>query len=218
MNIRIYNRIFLERFNLIKSNHFSSPLLVSPKQAELKPKAMYIGQETNTWGSGEEDQDWLEDKYETFLKNGATGKDYWKFIKEILSINKTEIYDNILWTNTLIAGKKESKGAPTNHENILELSSEYLTYLYKEFKPEYVIIVSGPTNPYYKVIKSFLNNIDNPIDNYPTLVNPVIVSDSGKIFWTYHPNYLNKKHRKETVSTKIKSLIKPWLYLFNNLC
>lgn len=42
---------------------------------------MYIGQETNTWGNGEKAQNELEDQYKSFLLNGATGKDFWKFIK-----------------------------------------------------------------------------------------------------------------------------------------
>lgn len=202
MKINILNKMIYEKYQLVKTNHFSSPLLVNPNQIEANPKIMYIGQETNTWGDGLESQLELEDKYEEFLLNGATGKDFWKFIKDIIS--NQDIYNNVIWTNALIAGRKDAKGLPHEYDLLFDISVEYLVELYNLFKPDKVIIVAGPKDPYYQIIINFFSKIDVATNMYPTINNPLIKVDNN-IYWTYHPNFLNKKHLKTKIIEQLKS-------------
>lgn len=103
----------------------------------------------------------------------------------------------------MLVVKIDSKGFPNEHNLLFDISVEYLTELYYSFKPDKIIIVSGPRDPYYQIIKTFLNKINVEISNYPTMNNPLIKVNN--ICWTHHPNYLNEKKLKNKIIEQIKS-------------
>lgn len=202
MNLKEYNEIIYNEFKLIREKHiYSNPLLVSPSIEEYKPKIMYIGQETNGWGNGLSSQEEIEQDYENYYYNLKSMKLFWKFIKNIYDIDNS-IQSKILWCNTLIAGKINKKGKPDNHKYLTNISVEYLTFLYKHFEIEKVVIVCGPNEPYYSIIKEFISNINLDINIKPSLDNQVITTD--KLIWTYHPVYQNKQKTLYKNIDKIK--------------
>lgn len=192
-NLKIYNEKILNNFYRLEyQNEYSYPLLVSPKLKKYDPKIMYIGQETNTWLKDKNEkvtQEELEDTYYYFLKNGLPSSLFWKFIKKSFDL-KEEVYKNIIWCNSIICGKKNEKGTPMLSCEMMEISIDYLIYLYHEFNPDYIVIVAGPNDPYYFIIKTFLSCIKKENLASPTRKNVFVLNDS--IFWTYHPNYLNR--------------------------
>lgn len=216
-NLKFYNKKTLNVINKLKlstsyDEHLSAPLLVSSKCMEnSEEKIMYIGQETNRWvnnkrSDSEIDVDILEEEYYNFLDRNPYQSFFWKFINNI--INEKKVIDSVIWTNAIIAGRREGKGNPKFNEKLMEVSVDYLINLYNESNPSKVIIVCGPNNPYYNNIIKFLEAINIEIEGYPTKNNPLIMDDSKKIIWTYHPNYLWRSKKYNDVVNEIKVKIK----------
>lgn len=210
-----------EFFSGCYKEKISSPLLVAGRVLEKnRGRILYIGKETNTWCNREINSDkikitreYLEDKYSEFLENDGKNTLFWKFIKEIVDSEK--IADKIVWANIRIIGKKEGRGVVNISngqlaEEINRISVDYLTYLYKEMNPCKVIIVCGPRNPYYSIVTQFLEKIGVKLqidDNsdYPTSHHPLVTDKENKIFWTYHPMYLNRNAKYKCIAEKIKN-------------
>lgn len=205
MEIRIFNETLLKKYNLIDNvTELSSPLLVSSDSDYINNvknsnnKILYVGQETNGWVNDNINeginQDLLESIYLEVLQR-KNSNEFFKFLSNLSS----DCYKNVIWANTLIAGKRYGIGHPNVTDKLQELSLENLLFLYKYFKPDITLFVSGPCNPYYEIVKSFLNIIHSKIDDYPTIYNPLITDKENNIHWTYHPNYLNRVHLKQKV-------------------
>jgi len=194
-------------------DNLASPLLVSSDidyLKNLKRKILYIGQETNGWYNYNHDsipsRTILENLYLNLLKKDGHNTPFWLFIKECLELNKGELSENIIWTNTFICGKKDSIGHPNINDKINHLSLEYLTFLYDFFNPDYVIIVNGNNNPYYSLTIEFLKKIKSKlVDTYPNKNEPILVDKN--IIWTYHPKYQNILKVKNDNIEKIKKII-----------
>jgi len=205
-----FNCELFEQYNKIENvSELSSPLLVSSDKDYLNNiknsnyKVLYVGQETNGWVNDYKcniNVNLLENIYLEVLKR-KNSREFFRFLNNFSSMP----YDNVVWTNVLLAGKKYGVGYPKITDKLQELSLENLIFLYKYFKPDITLFVSGPNNPYYEIVKSFLEAINSKIDNYPTITNPVINNKEKNIFWTYHPNYLNRAHLKEKVLNIIKT-------------
>lgn len=207
-NLVQYNRQILKQYDILEhQSSYAAPLLVSPKSIKYHPQIMYIGQETNTWYQEENlTVDDLEEYYNYFLKNNIPSSLFWKFVKNCFDLNNDNLYQNILWCNTLLCGKKEMKGTPIITKELLTLSKEYLIFLYQLFHPEYIMIVAGPNHPYYAVIKSFLEEIDYANLHYPTKNNMCQILDH--VIWTYHPNYLNRTGKIKEIESNIRKIRK----------
>jgi hypothetical protein len=202
----IKNKEIYERYRLIREHHeFSAPLLINPDLQKYNPTIMYIGQETNGWGNGTETLEEIEHWYKNYYYDLRSRKLFWKFIKEIYSIDKN-IHEKVVWCNALIAGKIGKIGTPHNNHLLEQLSIDYLVSIYQTFNIEKIIIVAGPNNPYYNIIRAFLEKINAQVSSYPSLNNPIIIED--KIIWTYHPTYQNKKHFINDNIEKIKKIVK----------
>lgn len=213
-----FNKYTLQKYNKFKhTQDLAAPLLVDSSHEYingLENRILYIGQETNGWANFDDKNleltvPYLEELYLYFLKDmGATNKDFWTFIEECINIKKTELHKNLIWSNTFICGKRTEIGNPIPTKDLTDLSVEYLTHLYDYFKPEYTILVNGPTNPYYNITIQFLNNIKSSIINlYPTRSNPLIIDDKNNIMWTYHPNYQNRAKIKSKIIQEINNRI-----------
>ena len=193
---------------LDEDNELSNPLLVSPK---INGKIMYIGQETNRWWgllkeNGYSASD-LERFYEDFfLKNNVNNGAYWRFIKGI--INKTNISDDIVWTNILIAGKAFGKGKPSICDKLIDLSVKNLIAIYEYAKIEKIICVCGPNNPYYDIFMKFLSEIGKQVSNYPHKCDRIIYSSDDSVLYTYHPQYLKRIKQFDKVEEKAKIFVK----------
>lgn len=208
------NNYILEEYkHLPCREELAIPLLISSNPLyvdNLKRKILYIGQETNCWMNYNDpvnvpDIDEIEDQYYRFLKEGARNKDYWKFIKSVLNIEGKDLINNVIWNNMFIAGKRTEIGHP-NNDKLEKLSVEYLLEVTKMFNPEYTILTTGPTNPYYHMTYQYLKALkSNLINSYPTRENPMIYDEN--IIWTYHPNYQNRIHQKQKVIEKVSKII-----------
>jgi len=217
MNLNQINNFITEQFSYYEfKEELSRPLLVTTDETykkNVQNKILYIGQETNGWGSHrmefddiEEERNYIERVYYNFLyKKNATGKDFWRFIKNTIEIEETEIKNNVIWSNAFIAGKKDDKGITEYNHEISEISIKYLTFLYEYFEPRATIIVSGPKSPYLENINIFLENIGKKIEK-PNIKEPLRYDED--VYWTYHPTFLNKKNMSKEVSEKIKKLIR----------
>lgn len=211
--LHIFNKKIYEKYKLIRNvDELSCPLLVSSNEIylnNLNKKILYIGQETNGWINDYENKEYfideIEQVYYDFMVKSNYNKPFWQFIKSIINSNK--VIDNIIWNNTLIAGKRVVIGCPDNYQELQKLSLEYLLFLYNYFNPEVVILVNGPNNPYYDVTINFLKQINSNINKYPTLDNSLIIDETKNIFWTYHPSYQNRKNMTDKNKQLIKKII-----------
>lgn len=210
MELKEFNCNLFENYYTIKNvSELSSPLLVSSNTTYItnvknsNNRILYVGQETNGWVNDGNysiiTQELLEDTYLEVIKRKNTNE-FFKFLDNFSTNN----YENVIWTNTLIAGKKYGIGYPNLTDKLQELSLENLLFIYKYFKPHMTLFVSGPCNPYYEIVKEFLNTINSKIDTYPKISDPVTLDSDKNIFWTYHPNYLNRVHLKQKVVQNIK--------------
>ena len=219
--LREFNIELVDKYNNIsKSEDLALPLIVSSNQTYIDTlkeykNILYIGQETNCWVNYH-DKDMLanaqllEDAYLNFLsKRCATNRDFWTFIRSCLDINKEQLSQNIIWSNLFLAGKRTEMGAPNYIDELASISIENLCFLYEYFKPNGIVIVGGPCNPYYKLTIDFLTRLkSNLVNTYPTINNPLLIDDVNNIFWTYHPNYQNKRNMKVKIIEEIRERLK----------
>ena len=193
---KLNEEILLNLESEIKDHKLSGPLLVNSEiefkdNIDKSKSIMYIGQETNGWLNKGTVED-FENLYKEFLYNNNYNKEFWRFVKRI--IEEQTSLKNILWANTFICGKKDELGTPFISDKLEEISKKYLVSLYTHFKPDMTIIVAGPNNPYYEIIKEFLKEIDSKLSGeYPKLSDIIVSDESKDIHYTYHPNYLNRK-------------------------
>lgn len=215
--LKNFNQYILDKYNKVSDGSLSCPLLVSSNidyLNNLKRRILYIGQETNCWinyddGSIKYSRQNIEDTYLKFLKEGARNRDFWVFIRKVLDIDRNELVNNVIWNNTLIAGKRTSIGYPDNVDDISQLSLEYLLFLYNYFEPEYTIFVNGPNNPYYKITVEFLKQIKSNLINYwPKPSDKLLFDDKNNIFWTYHPAYQKRLNKHNEIINGINNIIK----------
>ena len=222
--IREFNESIFTKYNLIPNVHeLSAPLLISSnpiyieKVRAAKPRILFIGQETNSWVNYDSDKTLtLEDTektYQHFLEiECATGRPFWRFIRECLKIERNELSNYVLWSNVLLAGKKNNIGAPILSDKLKALSLEYLLFLYREFKPDLTLFVAGPNNPYKDIIIKFLNIINAHLNGeFPTSSNSLLTDLAAKIAWTYHPSFL---YQSKQAGNIILSLEKDFLNPF----
>ena len=207
--LHLYNIEAYQRYKLCEQenpNQLSSPLLASPQIIESPGKILYIGQETNTWGK-EINNNFisnLEALYDNFLKNDATNRPYWKFIKGMIN---ESLYDSVVWSNLLLCGKKDTLGTPNVSQQLLELSEDYLYHLYEVSKPRSVVIASSPNSVYKELINHFFEKVDCDIKDTLSTSQPVLVDEEKNIIWTYHPRYLAQSKNTEKVKTICKKYI-----------
>ena len=215
--LHIFNEKIYEKCNLLKNkDELACPLLVSSnnqyleKINESKQKILYIGQETNGWVNYDDNNEFMvneiEKVYYDFMMKSDYNKPFWQFIKSIIGPDN-KVFDNIIWNNIFITGKRSEIGPPSNYNEIGEISLEYLLFLYEYFNPKNVILVSGPNNPYYDITIKFLKEIKSNIKTYPTVNNNMLIDYEKNIFWTYHPNYQNRKNFINDNEEKIKKII-----------
>ena len=168
---------------------------------------MYIGQETNTWGKNLDDHqviENLETLYEQFLKGGATNRPFWKFLKPLLT---KELYEEVVWSNLLLCGKKDTLGTPELPQELITLSIDYLCQLYEEANPSLVLITSSSRFPYNEIVERFLQRIGVLLSSYPTRQHPYTVDKEEKVLWTYHPKYLYMSKNCVKVQEKCKQIL-----------
>lgn len=213
-----FNNYVLEEYNKIENREdLSLPLLITSDENYidcLERRIMYIGQETNCWVNYN-NPDYqitssvLEQIYFNFIKNGAANREFWTYIMKILEIPNSKLINNVIWNNTLVAGKRYEKGHPIVTKKLEDLSLEYLLFIKNFFNPEQIIFVNGPTLPYYDITIKFLKELKSSlVNNYPTKYNPLLTDEKHNIIWTYHPNYQQRQRVNEEIISKIKNKIK----------
>lgn len=204
------NAEVLEKIKFIdKDYELSCPLLLTN---EAKGKILYIGQETNTWNGSHKNVATsmeLEKKYnEYYLGNKMCNREFWKFIRNACMCNDIANYGNITWSNLFICSRVNEKGTPRLHNEIEDISVEYILNVIDELKIEKIIAVVGPKNPYYNVLMKLMGELNWQVDDYPTISNPVVYSDNNKLLYSYHPNFLNRIHEFEYACDEARKFIK----------
>ena len=213
MRLREHNIEILNSLRkTIVDNNLSNPLLVSSDKEYVdnlksRKRIMYIGQETNGWEL-KDNIDSIEECYLNFLYNGASNREFWRFLKLIR--NKEEIsLNDIIWSNALICGRYEEKGTPITTDLLEEKSLDNLKFLYDLFNPNMIVMVTGPNNPYYEIIQEFLKYINSSLVNlYPTTKDMLLIDETKNIHYTNHPNYLNRRGKLLELSKTINSYYK----------
>lgn len=217
LSLREENLKLLEQYYLLKhKDTFSLPVLVSSngkyleKIANAPKRILYIGQETNGWINDYNDASNIscaeieEVYFDMLLKNGPSRRDFWTFIQNILQVETKEIGENIIWSNSLIAGKKYKVGPPEHAQELYDISVQNLLFLYQYFKPDLTIFCSGPNLPYYQVNTDFLKRINSSLaEQYPQKNTPLLVDKQKQILWTYHPAYLHRQKIKQQLEEEI---------------
>lgn len=218
LSLRESNLNLLEQYKLLKHHDsFSLPILVSSNKEYLEKlekapvRVLYVGQETNCWINYHNDDvnscEEIEQVYfNKLLRTGTSKRDFWTFIRNILQVEHQKIGENIIWSNSLIAGKRREIGAPTYADELHDISVENLLFLYQYFNPDLTVLASGPKNPYYQVNTDFLTGIGSSLaGSYPKKQSPIVCDNDKKILWTYHPAYLHRIGIKEELEKKIHS-------------
>ncbi|MDD3452721.1 MAG: hypothetical protein PHN42_00365 [Bacilli bacterium] len=196
----------------------SLPLLMPSDDEFLEKRRnsyqlMYIGQENPGWLNWMEEFDLekIQQKYIDQLKHfmnlgSKTTTPFWGFLREIKNdLNE----DNLIWTNCLLLGSKYGNKRAHNYKDIEKISLLNLIYLYKYFKPDCVVIVAGPENPYYTIIQYFLEEIDSSLRGKCPDKRNLLVSDLNmNIHYTYHPQALARGNVFGEVAEKVKTYVK----------
>lgn len=214
--LKEFNKKIYDRYMLCDNKEvLSSPNLVSSQRIEnmVKPNPiLYIGQETNEWVNYNKEisdvtLDDIEKRYDEFLIDYGTSKSkFWLYIKKVLDVDYSELYKNMIWSNTYLFGNRYSKGTASLNEEEYNMSIENLTFLYRYFNPTYTIFVAGNKYEYEKAIKDFLKNINSDLDK-PEPENPIKIDTLNKVIWTYHPMRLWYTGEFNDTIGKIKTLI-----------
>lgn len=214
-NLREMNEKIYDKFTSFNNSDLACPNLVSSQSFNeniCKHPIMYVGQETNGWVNYSNDNATLDDiekRYDEFLMNYGTSKStFWRFLKNCIKEDYENFYKSVVWCNTLIFGKRYDKGAPKLNDEMINLSLEYLLFLYEYFEPSAVINVSGNCNPYYNITKTFLDKVGSNIKDYPTSDQYLITDNDKNIMWTYHPLKLSYMKKFDDASELIYKNIK----------
>ena len=109
---------------------------------------------------------------------------------------------------SFVCSNAHKKGTPSLHEEIKELSVNYLLNVIDYLGIEKIVSVVGPSNPCYDTLLKLMGELGWEVQGWPTLSSPVIYSDNKKIFYTYHPNYLRRSGKTQEVSSSLKEFIK----------
>ncbi|MGN1268945.1 MAG: hypothetical protein ACI4U0_05560 [Candidatus Aphodocola sp.] len=204
LNDEVFERIKFIDKDLVLSN----PLLVT---SNSKGKILYLGQETNTWCGSHENYNSareLEFEYDNyFLNDKMSNTLFWKYIREVTGYHDVARKGNITWANLFICGNKDCKGTPVLYNDIKDLSVYYLSNVVDILNIDKIISVVGPKNPYYEAINRLASELGCIINEYPTIRIPYAYSDNEKIFYTYHPMYLQKSKNFSNVVKVNKEFI-----------
>ena len=213
MNLRIHNEKVFNEYMKLNYTKMSCPLLVSTKKdylENLQDPILYIGQETYTWLNYEDNfiynTDNIEEGYYNFFKETPFNMNvFWDFFKECTNLEKGEFIKRIIWSNCYICGKKNDKGLTEYHNEIKNLSIDYLIHLYEELNPKLTIFACGNKEEYYSIVKAFVKKIkDSDIQKLNKQNEIIQVED---ILYTYHPNNLRFSKNQKQIKKKIKSFL-----------
>ncbi len=210
LKLHTLNDEVLEQVKIIDKNYLlSNPLLISSNSTG---KILYLGQETNTWyGShkGITSARVVEGYYdEFFFENKMPNKPFWRFIRNAADISDVGNDGDITWANLFICSNKDKKGTPKLSDEIKNLSINYLLNVIDILGIEKVIAVVGPQNPYYFVLMSLLGELGWKTNEWPTESKTVVYSENEKLFYTYHPNRLQRTHNFDDACIKASKFIK----------
>lgn len=210
LKLHTLNDSVLEQIKFIDKDYLlSNPLLLS---SNPKGKILYLGQETNTWYGSHKDVSSarkIEKHYDYFfLENRMPNKPFWRFIRNAVQTYDVGNEGNITWANLFICSNKDKKGTPILFDKIKDLSVDYLLNVIDILDIEKIIAVVGPKNPYYSVLMSLLGELGWNIEKWPTFFEPVIYSENEKLFYTYHPNNLQRTHNFDDACIKASKFIK----------
>ncbi len=192
-----------------KDYKLSNPLLVTPN---AKGKILYLGQETNGWFSSHNNftsARELEKEYDNFfMKAKMPNTLFWKFIRRVTGVNDVANLGDITWGNIFVCGNKDCKGTPLLFDEIKDISVDYLVNLVDILGIEKIIAVVGPKNPYYMVLDTLASLLGWEFNDWPKINKPYVYSDNEKLFYTYHPMYLQKSNNLNKTIDGAKKFIK----------
>lgn len=213
MNLKIYNERVYQEYMKLDYTKMSCPLLVSTKKEyleNLQNPILYIGQETYTWLNYDDNFiysiDNIEEGYYNFFKELPFSMNvFWSFFKDSTGISKKEFISRLIWSNCYICGKRNEKGLTEYHNEIKNLSIDYLIHLYEELHPKLTIFACGNNEEYYSIVRAFVKRIKECDIKKVSKQNEIIQVED--ILYTYHPNNLRFSKNQKQIKEKIKSFL-----------
>lgn len=182
-----------------------------------KPLVMYVGQECRDCNSLKT-QEWIR-KFQTVqmkkehvegFNEGVLASPFWNFYRRIADKGY-----NVLWNNLdKFHQIKERKQVLISEDNAEKISAQYgednKSVLQREIeliKPDIVLLTIGPKWKYIRSFCSAFGISDLPMMKKFKPTKSLPVSDitdilsipDTKVFWTYHPAYLNRINKYSDV-------------------
>lgn len=191
-----------------------------------KPLIMYVGQEclgcdskkTQSWIRLYQTVQLTKTKIETTEFSESTNKSpFWNFYRS-LSLNENERKYNMLWNNLDKFHPSTKQQLDSSYAQKLNrpYGNDKLSVLQREIqlvKPDVIVLVIGK-GKYTESLASAFSVDTSVLRQYePTIEKPLneiskfLNLEQCKVFWTYHPAYLQRKSMYRSVMDQIKMFL-----------
>lgn len=175
-----------------------------------KPLIMYVGQECLR-GEKYKTQGWVREYQEEIMQKKKDNRCFWKFYLAL-----SEKGYNVIWNNLNKFHNSDSRyldeasaitlNTPYGAENLSVIQREI-----NELKPQIIVFAVGNNKRYVKSLAAaFSVSEDTLMSCVPVKKQPVheiskaLGLENIKVFWCYHPAYLNRSKNFENVIDWIK--------------
>lgn len=187
-----------------------------------KPLVMYVGQECRK-AEPYKDQIWVR-KYQNvqLYKKTIEGfgekvrpSPFWNFYRRLAGLNSNVIWNNLDKFHPTNKPRLDKDEAVSINEPYLQ-GGETLSILQREIallKPDVIVLAIGKDKYTHSLASAFGIDASKLYEFEPTIENPVHeISDvlnlsDCKVFWTYHPQFLQRKKKYFEVLSVIEQAI-----------
>lgn len=181
------------------SDNFNGPFLIAPNETYRRSaiKIAFVGQETHGWSNKTDVFEQMTTYINFNLGEKYYSSPFWSFIRKI-EIMLTGTILTSAWLN--LNKFDQAKKAPSIENRLILSELDFL--LLEELKliaPDIVIFLTGPR--YDGRVSNLLKGEMLPVEgiNQRKLCQIVSKEITGKIFRTYHPNYLRRSRLEKVV-------------------
>lgn len=183
------------------------PFLISPnsKFSSSKVRVIFIGQETNGWSSKSDIADQMETYSNFNLGEKYYSSPFWNVIRKFESSLIGDTYSSS-WLNINRYDQNNKKPSNENLKILGKLDDLLLSEL-QILTPNITIFLTG--HSYDRRIISLLDAKKKVVEgvNSKTICEYESSSITGRVFRTYHPNYLRRSRLENKVISEICSQV-----------
>ena len=183
------------------------PFLISPnsKFSNSKIKVIFVGQETNGWSCERNISDQMKEYSNFNLGENYYSSPFWNVIRKF----EASIIGDTHSSSWLNLNRYDENCKKPSREN-LKVLADFDDLLLSELQilhPDVTIFLTG--HSYDRRIMSLLDAEKEPLENLDpkTVCEFNASSINGRIFRTYHPNYLRRSGLEDKVISEICSQI-----------